>query len=143
MANINVVVIEGNLTKAAELSRWQDGTPYIRFTIANNEYYKNQNGEYDSIASFIDCQCKGAYAETMSKHLLKGRRITVTGRLKQHRWKDEQGLSHSAIVVKVSEISLTPQQKTSAESEAQPFQAVPDVDSQPADMFDEDTSIPF
>ena len=41
MANINHVIVEGNLTKAAELSRWSDGTPYIRFTIANNEYYKN------------------------------------------------------------------------------------------------------
>lgn len=108
MANINVVVIEGNLVKAAELSRWSDGTPYIRFTIANNEFYKDSSEKYNSIPSFIDCQCKGPYAESMSKHLLKGRRISVFGRLKQQRWTDENGLKHSAIVVKVSEISLLP-----------------------------------
>ena len=108
MANINSVVVEGNLVKAADLSRWSDGTPYIRFTIANNEYYKNENGEYESIPSFIDCQCKGPYAEAMAKHLLKGRRITVIGRLKQQRWTDDQGNKHSAIVVRVNEISLSP-----------------------------------
>ena len=40
MANINQVVLEGNLTASAVLSRWGDGTPYVRFTIANNEYFK-------------------------------------------------------------------------------------------------------
>lgn len=108
MANINSVVVEGNLVKAADLSHWGDGTAYIRFTIANNEYYKNENGEYESIPSFIDCQCKGAYAEAMAKHLLKGRRITVIGRLKQQRWTDDQGTKHSAMVVRVNEISLSP-----------------------------------
>lgn len=107
MANINQVVVEGNLTQAATLSRWGDGTPYIRFTVANNEYYK-KGEEYESVPSYIDCICKGAYAEAMAKHLLKGRRITVTGRLKQNRWTDDQGNKHSAIVVKVNEISLAP-----------------------------------
>lgn len=108
MAMINAVIVEGNLTKSAELSHWGDGTAYCRFTLANNEYYKKENGEYESIPSFIDCQCKGAYAEAMSKHLLKGRRITVFGRLKQQRWTDEQGNKHAAMVVRVSEISLAP-----------------------------------
>ena len=73
MSNINSVVIEGNLTKAAELSRWTDGTPYCKFTIACNESYKDKDGNWSDIASFIDCLCKGGYAVSMSKHLLKGR----------------------------------------------------------------------
>lgn len=108
MSNINVVVIEGNLTKAAELSHWTDGTPYCKFTIANNESYKDQNGQWQDVPSFFECMCKGPYAESMTKHLLKGRRITVYGRLKQTKWSDEQGNKHFNIVVKVSEISLAP-----------------------------------
>ena len=108
MSNINLVCIEGNLTKAAELSRWTDGTPYCKFTIACNESYKDKDGNWVDIASFIDCMCKGGYAESMSKHLLKGRRITVTGRLKQNRWKDESGTSRTAVIVKVQDISLAP-----------------------------------
>lgn len=146
MANVNQVVVEGNLVKSAELSRWGDGTPYIRFTIANNEYYKNQQGQYESIPSFIDCQCKGPYAESMSKHLLKGRRITVVGRLKQQRWKDEHDQNHSAIVVKVQEISLAPQQQQSAQGyQDQPaYQPEPDYTTEAGgDMFDGNEEIPF
>lgn len=108
MANINQVVLEGNLVKAAELSRWNDGTPYCRFTLANNESYKDKDGNWIDIPSFIDCVARGAYAESMHKHLLKGRHITITGRLKQSRWTDENGNKHSAICVKVNEISLSP-----------------------------------
>lgn len=152
MANINHVIVEGNLTKAAELSRWSDGTPYIRFTIANNEYYKKENGEYESIPSFFDCQCKGAYAEAMSKHLLKGRRITVDGRLKQQRWTDDQGVKHSAVVVRVKEISLSPfgnnsfrpseegQQNEARRYEEDNYQPENNYD---ASMFDDSEEIPF
>lgn len=151
MANINQVVVEGNLTKSAELSHWNDGTAYIRFTIANNEYYKKENGEYDSIPSFIDCQCKGAYAEAMAKHLLKGRRVTVSGRLKQQRWTDDQGNKHSAIVVRVAEISLAPFGNNSfrpSESAQQASEDInnsyqPPADSYDADMFDGSEDIPF
>lgn len=108
MSNINVVVIEGNLTRAAELSRWNDGTPYCKFTIANNESYKDPAGQWKDNVSFIDCMCKGNYAESMSKHLLKGRRVTITGRLKQTRWQDEGGTNRSSITVKVQNISLVP-----------------------------------
>ena len=91
MGNINRVVVEGNLTQSAELSRWTDGTPYSRFTIAYNDSYKNRDtGEWQSIPSFFDCMCKGNYAEAMSKHLLKGRRISVEGKLKQQTWTDDQ-----------------------------------------------------
>ena len=146
MANVNQVVVEGNLVKSAELSRWGDGTPYIRFTIANNEYYKNQQGQYESIPSFIDCQCKGPYAESMRKHLLKGRRITVVGRLKQQRWKDEHDQNHSAIVVKVQEISLAPLQQASSQGyQDQPaYQPEPDYTTEASgDMFDGNEEIPF
>ena len=138
MANINQVVLEGNPTASAVLSRWGDGTPYARFTIANNEYYK-KDGQYESVPSYIDCIVKGAYAESMSKYLLKGRHLSVTGRLKQNRWQDEQGNKRSAIVIKVSEISLAPTGNGSchpAEQETPPA----DVGS---DMFDGNEEIPF
>ena len=142
MANINQVVLEGNLTASAVLSRWGDGTPYVRFTIANNEYFKTSEGKYDSIPSYIDCIVKGNYAESMSKYLLKGRHLTITGRLKQNRWQDEQGNKRSAVVVKVSEISLasTGNGQHSEQSDNVPMEPPADVGN---DMFDGNEEIPF
>ena len=148
MANINVVIVEGNLTASAELSRWNDSTPYIRFTIANNESYKDKTtGEWESIPSYIDCFCKGNYAEAMSKHLLKGRRVTVQGRLKQQRWTDEAGTKHTKLVIKVSEISLAPFGNNSfrpteeAQQAADSYQMPPE--NYDASMFDGQDDIPF
>ncbi len=141
MANINQVWLEGNLTASAVLSRWGDGTPYARFTIANNEYYK-KDGQYESVPSYIDCIVKGAYAESMSKYLLKGRHLSVTGRLKQNRWQDEQGNKRSAGVVKVSEISLAPtgNGQHSEQPDNVPMEPPADVGN---DMFDGNEEIPF
>ena len=142
MANINQVWLEGNLTASAVLSRWGDGTPYVRFTIANNEYFKTSEGKYDSIPSYIDCIVKGNYAESMSKYLLKGRHLSVTGRLKQNRWQDEQGNKRSAIVIKVSEISLAPtgSGQHSEQPDNVPVEPPADVGN---DMFDGNEEIPF
>ena len=147
MANINVVIAEGNLTRAAELSRWNDGTPYCRFTIANNESYKDRNGQWQDIPSFIDCLCKGSYAEAMAKHLLKGRRVTVTGRLKQQQWTDSQGNRRSSIIVKVSESSLAPFGNSSFRpvQEQQPcdYADSSSPETYSVDMFDGSEEIPF
>lgn len=154
MSNINYVVVEGNLTKAAELSHWADGTPYCRFTIATNESYKDKDGNWVDIASFIDCMCRGGYAESMHKHLLKGRHLTVSGRLKQNRWKDEGGNTKSAIFVKVDNISLAPgnfhakQEQAGGAPQFKPAAAA-DYDQaaddwqQPADENYTDSDIPF
>ena len=152
MSNINLVVIEGNLVKAAELSRWSNGTPYCKFTIANNESYKDEAGNWTDIPSYFDCIIKGNYGESMHKHLLKGRRVSVTGRLKQNKWKDESGVSHFAVVIKVQEVSLAPGNFTPKEQQpgAAPSFKPAEYDQQPEENYgapmDEnytDSDIPF
>ena len=108
MASINHWIVEGNLTKAAELSRWSNGTPYCKFNIAHNESYKDDAGNWVDIPSFFDCVIKGNYAEAMHKHLLKGRWVLVEGRLKQNKWKDENGNNHYAVVLKVENLRFAP-----------------------------------
>ena len=156
MSNINQVWLEGNLVKAAELSRWSNGTPYCKFTIANNESYKDDAGNWVDIPSFFDCIMKGNYAESMSKHLLKGRRVSVVGRLKQNKWKDENGNNHFAVIIKVQDVSLAPGsftpkegQQTGSAPNFKPYNQQPDnYEPQPdyGQVPDEnytDSDIPF
>lgn len=150
MANINSVILEGNLVKAAELSFWNNGTPYCKFTIANNEYYKDKDGNYTGIPSYVDCLVKGNFARVMSEHLHKGRRIIVSGRLKQQTWQSEDGQKHSKIVIKVAEISLSIQNvgqvQQQKENAQESFQNQNNDFSNSQDMFDNTESfedIPF
>ena len=108
MGNINSVIIEGNVVKNAELSRWPNGTPYCKFTIAHNKSYKDKDGNWIDIVNFFDCKINGNYAESMFKYLLKGKHLTVEGELSQNRWKDESGNSHSMIGINVSKVSFAP-----------------------------------
>ena len=88
----------------------------------------------------------------MSKHLLKGRRITVDGRLKQQRWTDDQGIKHSATVIRVKEISLSPfgnnSFRPSDESQQNEARRYEEDNYQPennydASMFDDSEEIPY
>ncbi len=146
--NINHVIVEGNLTQSAELSRWTDGTPYIKFTIAHNDSYKNKDtGVWQSIPSFFDCQCKGPYAEAMSKHLLKGRRISVEGKLKQQSWTGDDGARHSRVIIRVENISLAPFGNNSFRPSEETQQAAESYQMPPENydsaMFDGQEDIPF
>lgn len=141
MGNINSVIIEGNLVKAAELSSWSDGTPYCRFTIANNESYKDNAGNWVDIPSFFDCVIRGKYGESMHKHLLKGRHVTVEGRLKQSKWKDKDGVNHFAVIIKVNEVSLAPgsfQAKEQFQNENPQYNSEP-----PAEHYEPQESDPY
>ena len=139
--NINHIVLEGNLTAAATLSHWPNGTAYAKFTIANNRSYKDQNGEWQEIVSFIDCQIKGAYAEAKFKDLLKGKHITVEGRIRQNRWSDDKG-NHSYVFLEVDNIS-TPPSAFTPKTETPDAQPVAEPSSE--EVFDEldKNQIPF
>lgn len=109
MSNINVWVIEGHLTRNAELGYFNDEkhTAYCNFSIANNESYKKGDGTYENIVSYFDCVMKGKFAEAWCKYLVKGRGLTVTGRAKQQRW-EKDGQKFSKVVLKVENLSLKP-----------------------------------
>ena len=148
---VNHWIVEGNLTKSAELSSWGNGTPYCKFTIANNESYKDEAGNWVDIPSFFDCIIKGNYATSMHKHLLKGRWVLVEGRLKQNRWKDEAGNNHYAVVLKVENLRFAPgsfqpkdQQQDAGYGGAANYQSAPAADDNYSSQdFNIPDEIPF
>lgn len=80
----------------------------------------------------------------VQKRAKDGKYVVIAGRLKQQRWKDENEQMHSAIVIKVAEISLPPMPKSdgSGQQAYQP-EPVPDVSEESGDMFDGNEVIPF
>lgn len=69
----------GRLTRDPDLKQTPSGTLYVRFTIAINRNYKNQQGQYDT--DFIPCTAWRQTAEFISKHFEKGKMIYIVGRL--------------------------------------------------------------
>jgi single-stranded DNA-binding protein len=91
--------------------------------------------------------CKGGYAEAMAKNLLKGRRITVEGKLKQQNWTDTNGGKHSKVIIRVANISLAPFGNNSFRPTEETQRVAENYQQQqenydPA-MFDDQEEIPF
>lgn len=147
MSNLNVFICEGHLTRNAELSYFQDQTPYCKFSIGNNKTWKNQNGEYESISSYFDFVMKGKYAETMAKHLIKGRGVRIVSRAKQQRWESD-GQKYSRVVFEVEQLMLDAVTESDVVQNSQQRVFKPLNDNQPEPEmeyipFDGSEDIPF
>ena len=120
MANLNRVVISGNLTRDAQLKVTTGGTSVLTFTLAVNE--RRKDGSTD--AYFFDCVMFGS--DKIAHFLTKGRKVGISGRLRQNRWEqDGQKRSRVEIIADLVEFFDSGKQQQT---------------SQP-DLYDED--IPF
>lgn len=90
MANVNIVILAGNLTRDVELRYSPKGTPVASFGVAVNRKWKDDAGELKEEVSFFDCVAWGRTAETIAQYFKKGGSILVQGRLKQESWDDKQ-----------------------------------------------------
>lgn len=104
--SINTVAISGNLTRDIEMRTTQGGMAIGRFGIAVNERRKNQSGEWEDYANFVDCVMFGKRAESLAQYLTKGTKAAVKGRLHYSSWQSDDGSRRSKLEVVVDDIDL-------------------------------------
>lgn len=86
---LNVITIQGRLTKEPELRTTQNGVTVATFTVACEQDFVPQGGERG--ADFIDCVAWRGCGEFVCKYFQKGSMIVVTGRLQSRKWEDRDG----------------------------------------------------
>ena len=86
---INRVVLVGRLTRDPELRYTTNNYANLRFTIAVNRQFTNQNGERQ--ADFIGCVAWRSQAENMARYLKKGSLIGVEGRIETGSYQAQDG----------------------------------------------------
>lgn len=102
MNDLNMVLITGRLTKDAELKRTKAGDPVAGFSLAVNHSRKDSNGQWVDEPDYIDCKMWGKQAETLSKYLVKGKKILVNGEFRQEKWTDQHGAQRSRLIMNVT-----------------------------------------
>jgi single-strand DNA-binding protein len=90
MANLNKVMLIGNLTRDPEVKYLPKGGPVAEFGLAVNRSYTLDNGEKRDETTFVDIVMYNKLAEIVEKYLKKGRSVYVEGRLKLETWDDKQ-----------------------------------------------------
>ena len=56
-------------------------------------------------------------AAIMAKYALQGRGVRIVGRLKQDRWKDENGKNHSKVFIVAEHVDFKPMKKSNVKSD--------------------------
>ena len=104
MANINRVVLVGNLTRDPELRHTPSGTAVCKLRIAVNTRQKDQStGEWGDKPNYFDVTVWGNQAESCAQYLSKGRPVAIDGRLEWREWDATDGSGKRQAVEIVAE----------------------------------------
>ncbi len=90
MANLNKVMLIGNLTADPELRHTPRGTSVTELRLAVNRHTTGQEGERREETTFLDVTCWGRLGEIAASYLQKGRPVFIEGRLQMDSWEDKQ-----------------------------------------------------
>lgn len=100
MANLNRVLLIGNLTRDPELRVTPKGTACCKFGLAISRTYKDEAGTTREEATFVNVEAWGKQGEIIAKYCTKGRPLFVEGRLRFDQWDDKTtGQKRSALKV--------------------------------------------
>src|ERR687896_178173 len=90
MANLNKVMLMGNITRDPEVRYTPKGTAVADITLAVNRVYSTDSGEKREETTFVDVTLWGRTAEIAGEYLKKGRPVLIEGRLQLDTWDDKQ-----------------------------------------------------
>jgi len=120
MNNLNVVVLQGNLTRDPETRFTQAGLAIVSFGIAVNSGFGSKEERKEEV-SFIDCTAFGKQGEALARFFNKGKQILIQGRIRQERWEDKTtGGKRSKLSVIVESFNFVSGGKAPATGEAAP-----------------------
>jgi single-strand DNA-binding protein len=142
VANVNVVVITGNLTKDPELRHTPGGTAVCDLRVAVNGRRKDRGGDWVDKPNYFDVTVWGARGEAAAEHLGKGSPVAVEGRLDWHEFEAKDGGGKRQVVEIIAEAvqflgSSKPSQEAVA-SEEEPEAETPEAEVEEQVDLDEE-----
>ncbi len=112
MANLNKVMLIGNLTRDPELRYTPKGTAVADIALAINRVWNNEQNQRQEETTFVDITLWGRQAELAQQYLTKGRGAYVEGRLQMDTWDDKQtGQKRSKLKVVAESLQFLPDGK--------------------------------
>ena len=101
MANdLNSLILGGVVSGEPHLVKTSD---VLNFTVETTRYYKNRAGEDVTETSHFKVVAFGRMCDIPVK---EGSGVRVVGRLKQNKWTDSEGASHSEVQIVAEHIEI-------------------------------------
>lgn len=90
MANLNKILLIGNLTRDPELRHTPKGTAVAELSLAINRVWYDDNKQKQEDATFVEVTLWGRTAEVAQQYLTKGSPCFIEGRLTLDTWDDKE-----------------------------------------------------
>ena len=90
MANLNRVLLIGNLTRDPDVRYTPKGTAVADLSIAINRYIRSDDGNEKEEVTYVDVILWARLAEISGQFLKKGKPVFIEGRLHLDTWEDKQ-----------------------------------------------------
>ncbi len=146
MANINRVILTGNLTADPELSTLPSGTSVCRLRLAVNRRFKDSSGEWTEKPNYFDIKVWGAQGENCANYLSKGRPVAVDGRLEWSEWEGQDGSKRSKVEVVADTVQFLGSRGDNEGGGGGGFKQTAELKPEPVEAFSgaaADDDIPF
>jgi single-strand DNA-binding protein len=154
MANLNKVMLMGNLTKDPEMRHTPKGLAVTDLAMAVNRTWKDEQGQKQEEVTFLDVTFYGRTAELAQQYLTKGRPVYIEARLRLDTWDDKDtGKKRSKLKLIGENMQFlnsntggggAPQGNSRPAQQSQQRSAPPQgASAAPADDYQEDDDIPF
>ena len=102
----NHVQLIGNLGEDPKVTIFESGKKVAHFSLATNEYYKNEKGEKTQNTEWHSVVAWGRPAEIIEKYARKGNEIGIAGKLKTRTYTSDDGNQRYVTEVEAKEILL-------------------------------------
>lgn len=93
---INKVTLVGNLGRDPEVRRFEGGSAVAKFSVATNENYKDQQGQWQTQTEWHEVVCWGGLAERAERELRKGKLVYIEGKITHRKYTDKNNIERTA-----------------------------------------------
>lgn len=102
---MNKVILIGRVGKDPEIKVFNSGDKIVNFTIATSERWTTKQGEKKESTEWHNIVASKNIAELCEKHVLKGSKLMVVGKIKQRSWDSDNGKKYIT-EIHISEIEF-------------------------------------
>ena len=96
MNNLNSLILEGVVVGEPH---YLEATQRLEFTIDSSRVTKNRSGEDVTEHYQFEVVSYGEYGKTLLNPLKNCSGVRIVGRLKQDKWEDSDGVTHSKVYI--------------------------------------------
>lgn len=101
LPRLNRFIASGRIAHDLELKFTPKGTPVLRFILAVDRGYKDENDQWQTVTSWIDCIAWTKTAEMIARDAHKGSALLIEGRIDTNNWTDSNNNKRKSTEVNI------------------------------------------